>query len=375
MSEVLEGSLIKVPYETLKRTTRERKYVLDDIYKILAALPTLAEGTDGAQKLQDMASALQHLKTKLEGIAEAERGDLSRLLARVRYLRRVGQPEAGRLIDWNRPRINRLVIDYLLRRGYRQSALHLIQTSGPGSEEVADGHIFQPIQSVIAGLEQHRCTEALAWCRVHEARLAKARSSLVFRLRKQEFIELVRGGDTHAAIRYARRHLAPWAATQMGEMQAAAATLAFPGDARARRGTGLFADSQWQELVEALKQEVYRLYSLPPISPLTIHLQAGLAALNAPLHIQRSRADPLHLATYAGLAEGLPRAKHSHSHLICAISHVPMDEHNPPLVMKNGHVYGQAALRAQADRDDGVVTCPVTGYRCKYSELKRAYIS
>lgn len=69
---------------------------------------------------------------QLEGIAEAERGDLSRLLARVRYLRRVGQPEAGRLIDWNRPRINRLVIDYLLRRGYRQSALHLIQTSGPG---------------------------------------------------------------------------------------------------------------------------------------------------------------------------------------------------------------------------------------------------
>lgn len=100
MSEVLEGSLIKVrrawlchvghwmcrhllhghnmrlcpstwnqvPYETLKRTTRERKYVLDDIYKILAALPTLAEGTDGAQKLQDMASALQHLKTKVLGL-------------------------------------------------------------------------------------------------------------------------------------------------------------------------------------------------------------------------------------------------------------------------------------------------------------------
>lgn len=100
-----------------------------------------------------------------------------------------------------------------------------------------------------------------------------------------------------------------------------------------------------------------------PRHPSTPHgyPQAGLAALNAPLHVQRSRADPLHLATYAGLAEGLPRAKHSHSHLICAISHVPMDEHNPPLVMKNGHVYGQAALRAQADRDDGVVTCPVTG--------------
>lgn len=77
--------------------------------------------------------------------------------------------------------------------------------------------------------------------------------------------------------------------------------------------------------------------------------------------MQRSRTDPLHLPTYAGLAEGLPRAKHSHSQLICAASHVPMDEHNPPMMMRNGYVYGQAALKAQAERDHGVVTCLVTG--------------
>ena len=41
------------------------------------------------------------------------------------------------------------------------------------------------------------------------------------------------------------------------------------------------------------------------------------------------------------LAKTLPFAHHSQSYLICALSGEPMNEHNPPLVLPNGYVYGQ----------------------------------
>ena len=41
------------------------------------------------------------------------------------------------------------------------------------------------------------------------------------------------------------------------------------------------------------------------------------------------------------LGKTLPFAHHSQSYLICALSGEPMNEHNPPLVLPNGYVYGQ----------------------------------
>jgi hypothetical protein len=52
-------------------------------------------------------------------------------------------------------------------------------------------------------------------------------SKFEFKLRLQEFIELVRGERMIEAIMYARKYLASWGATNMKELQQAMATLAF----------------------------------------------------------------------------------------------------------------------------------------------------
>lgn len=44
---------------------------------------------------------------------------------------------------------------------------------------------------MIQSLTQHDCSAALAWCDANRARLKKAKSSLEFKLRLQEFLELV----------------------------------------------------------------------------------------------------------------------------------------------------------------------------------------
>ena len=52
-------------------------------------------------------------------------------------------------------------------------------------------------------------------------------SKLEFKLRLQEFIELVREERMMEAVTYARKYLASWGSTNMKELQQAMATLAF----------------------------------------------------------------------------------------------------------------------------------------------------
>jgi macrophage erythroblast attacher len=63
-------------------------------------------------------------------------------------------------------------------------------------------HIFAQAQRVIQSLKQHDCSAALAWCDANRARLRKAKSSLEFKLRLQEFLELV------AKVRWGARQAA-----------------------------------------------------------------------------------------------------------------------------------------------------------------------
>lgn len=60
-----------------------------------------------------------------------------------------------------------------------------------GSEPLSDMHIFRQAQRVIDSLRQHDCSAALTWCADNRVRLKKVKSSLEFKLRMQEFLELV----------------------------------------------------------------------------------------------------------------------------------------------------------------------------------------
>lgn len=44
-------------------------------------------------------------------------------------LQEIGLPRKDALLEWNRRRLDRLLVDHLLRRGYLASALHLTRDS------------------------------------------------------------------------------------------------------------------------------------------------------------------------------------------------------------------------------------------------------
>ena len=92
------------------------------------------------------------------------------------------------------------------------------------------------------------------------------------------------------------------------------------------------------------------------------------------------------------LAHKLPFAHCSQSYLICAISGCPMNEHNPPMALPNGYVYGEQvmgynsnnppmfsvfllqALKEMAAKNEGIVVCPRTKESFSFNEVKKVYV-
>lgn len=140
-----------------------------------------------------------------------------------------------------------------------------------------------------------------------------------------------------------------------------------------------------------------------------------------------TKEDPLSQESFRKLAMPLPYSKQHHSKLVCYISKELMDTENPPQVLPNGYVYSTKvcfcscatssyllillffcfwnllfwarsvtsvypkqfknpktliwwvmylqALKEMAEKNGGEITCPRTGFVCKYTELVKAYIS
>ena len=74
--------------------------------------------------------------------------------------------------EWARVRLNRLLVDYLLRSGYAESARALAREKG--IEELVDLEVFVQCHRIEESLRTRRSTaEGLAWCAEHKPMMKK----------------------------------------------------------------------------------------------------------------------------------------------------------------------------------------------------------
>ena len=69
--------------------------------------------------------------------------------------------------EWSRVRLNRLLVDYLLRSGYGESARQLAKEKG--IEELVDLEVFVQCHRIEESLKRGSTQECLAWCSEHRA--------------------------------------------------------------------------------------------------------------------------------------------------------------------------------------------------------------
>lgn len=377
----LEHQLIKVPFEYLKKAMRvSTRLVEKEVNAVVAGVADAIEKDmskeEAVQRLTSLVSRLQGLKRKLDEGNKGEQVQVQRCRARMDHLSMLqGENAKENEATWNNTRVQRILVDYMLRSSYYDTALELAEMKG--IQELVDIDIFLEARKVIEALRNRDCSEALAWCSENKTRLKKSKSKFEFKLRLQEFIELVRAERMMDAIMYARKHLAAWGSTNMKELQQAMATLAFKSNTDCAGYKILFDPQQWDNLTQEFKQEFYKLYGMTHEPLLNIHLQAGLSALKTPFCYEEgcTKEDPLSQDIIRKLAEPLPFAKHIHSKLVCYITKEPMNDDNPPLVLPNGYVYSSKAMEQMAMRNQGKITCPRTGVVCNFQDLSKAYIS
>ncbi|KAG7565750.1 CTLH C-terminal LisH motif [Arabidopsis suecica] len=281
----LEHQLLRVPFEHYKKTIRTNHRSFEkEVSTVVNGVGELADSDWSkdvtVSRLTSLVTRLQGLKRKLEEGSNVENLQAQRCRARIDHLDSV---DVENITEWNNTKLKRILVDYMLRMSYFETATKLSESSN--ILDLVDIDIFREAKKVIDALKNREVASALAWCADNKTRLKKSKSKFEFQLRLQEFIELVRVDTAESyqkAIQYARKHLASWGATHMNELQHVLATLAFKSTTECLKYKVLFEPQQWDVLVDQFKKEFCKLYGMTMEPLLNIYLQAGLSALKTP---------------------------------------------------------------------------------------------
>nr|CAD2205832.1 unnamed protein product [Meloidogyne enterolobii] len=121
----------------------------------------------------------------------------------------------------------------------------------------------------------------------------------------------------------------------------------------------LLSDERYSTLIQLFRLENDRIYKFCTQSPFSACLQAGIAVHKTPQCKKDSNSRCIVCGSVFELSEGLPYTHLSNSRLFCAISGELFDcEDNRPMMLPNGHVYGEKSMRKLAKNNEFV--CPRT---------------
>lgn len=144
--------------------SQERKHILNAIAE---ASNAAADGQDPEQSLaalDGMINRMQGLKKKMEQLQEEEKMLQHQSARRIEHLSELYNIPS--LIDvkydeWSRVSLNRLLVDYLLRMGYSESAKALARDKG--IEDLVDIAVFVKCHRIEQSLRNGNTAEALTW--------------------------------------------------------------------------------------------------------------------------------------------------------------------------------------------------------------------
>ena len=178
--------LLKVPYELARKNFKASQRHVEHEQKqfmasIKSASTTAALSSDPAATLSSidsMIAKIETLKRKLETLHSEEQTIHKHARARISHLAELHTiPSLADVKhdEWAKVRLNRLLVDYLFRRGYGESAQ--ARATETGVEHLVDIDAFLQCHQINASLEQQRTAECLAWCSDSKQTLKKMNAS------------------------------------------------------------------------------------------------------------------------------------------------------------------------------------------------------
>lgn len=231
-----------MPYEILNKKFRIAQKTIDrELSQIQNAASELerglADGTaagDISRLLGGVVERLQALKRKADESIVEELTAGHECKRRLDHLRQnaIASPSATNELQcaatnqWKKVRLDRMIVEHLLRLGYYESAERLAIRSG--IRQLTNFDIFQVSRDVEEDLRKQQTAKCSAWCVDNKSKLRKISSTIEFQLRVQEFVELIRANRRFDAVIHARKTFGPFEQDQMDEIRQCMGSLAFP---------------------------------------------------------------------------------------------------------------------------------------------------
>ncbi|KAM9875606.1 Protein FYV10 [Verticillium dahliae] len=271
------------PHFTVEKESTSIKALLKDT--ATASVNGRASPDQVLQNLDAMIAKMRGVKRKLTTYADEEARLYHQTEARIAHL---GELYGMHSFDdvkyetWSRKRLDRLLVDYLLRQGYNDSAHAL--TAEKNMEDLVDVQTFVSMSRIQESLRGGSVAEALAWCQDNKKELRKKDSSLEFMLRFQQYVELLRSHKYLEAIAHLKKYIVPYKSVYPDQCRKAFGLLAY-SDADAAANTtyaALYSLDRWTNLVDIFTNNHNELLALPRLPLLHIALSSGLSALKTP---------------------------------------------------------------------------------------------
>lgn len=174
---LLEQPLLRLPHELLKKNLKSAQRAIEPVNKNITSAIQSSTKQNPAETLASLDATLQkaqNLKRKLEALHTEEQALHSQQKARIQHLQTLHEiPSLGDVAydRWAHVRLDRLLVDYLLRQGYTQSAKELAEENKLG--DLVDVGVFEEAGRIEQALRKGEVKDALTWCGENKNALKK----------------------------------------------------------------------------------------------------------------------------------------------------------------------------------------------------------
>ncbi|CCJ31286.1 unnamed protein product [Pneumocystis jirovecii] len=378
---ILEQSMIRLPYELLRMNFKvSQKYIEKNSNYFLSAIEKLDFSTR-----EETEASIEQLNIILVKIQELKEKIPTRI-AHLKELCSIENIEDDAYDRWSQVRLNRLLIDYMLRKGMSKTAKQLAQEKN--IEGLVDIDLFVRCREIEEALKNKNTTKCLAWCSENRAFLRKNKINLEFELKLQEYIELVKKRELFQAIQYSRKYLTFYSEAHIEEFRRAMALLIFPPDTEYEPYKKLYSPDRWMLLADLFVLTHHNLYNLPVLPLLYITLSAGLSALKTPsccsfesqkvnTTLFHSTLCPICSPELNSIASLVPYAHAVRSSLIDSLTGEKIKSDNELIALPNGHVYNQKSLYEKNEKfgiSKDIIWDPATTEKFSREKIRKVMV-
>ncbi|KAG2334483.1 hypothetical protein Bca52824_005663 [Brassica carinata] len=319
----------------------------------------------------DLKTVLTELKLKLDSlfypINQLQESQKEWNTSLTKFEKVLGKPDmfpasSSRSIDLDHQLVDKMLVEYLYRQGLFEVGDCLAKEAGVEVEK----ELSLEIHRITEPLKQRDIEPAMRWISENSETLKEHGPKLELELVSLKYYEILRQGNSHEALRFAKAHFPKFATLHTGaKIRRLVVALLWVGDLEncPHAEEELFSLS-WDKTSKEVARQYYHLHDQPSSSPLAVLLSAGVQSL--PKLMKLVRVMGLKKEEWEAMKQlpvdlELGDEFRFHSVFVCPVSREQSDdEDNPPMMMPCRHVLcKQSILRL-------CKSCSTRRFKCPY---------